>query len=225
MCTLFSGSFMRTGEWKTLWFQICCILQTFWTVSCIVCTIICFEAKYSLVDVWLSSWKNVRYHTKYHLDLSFLFVFLSLFSLSPQNLLTLVSYYSNFCTHPPFPQKICLFSFQQPGGSSLARRVPSVYIPPSAAVPYANSVLSIPADCLLQVSHSLLWMYSPWKPFVTISALFSPLSPILSLLLWTYFSPGFVTLLFTVGLETILVSPVMLSSSFWFCEGVLPCRH
>lgn len=62
---------------------------------------------------------------KYHLDLSlFSFsVFLSLFFslLSPQNLLTLVSY-SNFCIPTPLPPnspsertQICLFSFQQPG--------------------------------------------------------------------------------------------------------------
>lgn len=108
-------------------------------------------------------------------------VFQSLFPLlSPQNLLTLVSYSSNFCIPPATPQKMCLFSFQQPGGNSLARRVPLCIHFPSAAVLYVNSVLSVPADSLLQIYHSLLWMFSPWKP---ISALFSPLSLILSLLL------------------------------------------
>lgn len=108
-------------------------------------------------------------------------VFLSLFLLlSPQNLLTLVSYSSNFCIPPP--KKICLFSFQQPGDNSLAQRVPYVYI--SQAPLYCMSILYCPSLQTLSFKYLifLLWMYSPWKPSVTISALFSPLSLILSLL-------------------------------------------
>lgn len=111
----------------------------------------------------------------------FLFLFLLL---SPQNLLTLVSYSSNFCISPVYSEKICLFSFQQPGGNSYSMCPLCIHFL-SAAVLYVNSVLSIPADSLLQISHFLLWMHSSWKPSVTISILFSPLSQILSLLLWT----------------------------------------
>lgn len=112
-------------------------------------------------------------------------VFLFLFRLlSLQNLLTLVSYSSNFCISP-YSKKICLFSFQQPGGNSCAQCVPYVYI--SLALMCCMSILyrTIPADSLLQISHSLLWMLFPWKPSVTISTLFSPSSLILSLLLQT----------------------------------------
>lgn len=81
-------------------------------------------------------------------------------------------------------KKICLFSFQQPGDSFLARRV-SYTFPPSAAVLYVNSVLSIPADSLLQISHSLLWMYSPWKPLcnhlcIVFPIVPNPLSPLMT---------------------------------------------
>lgn len=67
-------------------------------------------------------------------------VFLSFFLLlSPQNLLTLVSY-SNFCIPPP--KKFCLFSFQQPGGNSSCQHVPYVYI--SKVLLYCMSTLYCP---------------------------------------------------------------------------------
>jgi len=146
----------------------------------------------AITDSMFTSALNISWIYLVSVSVFFLFLFLLL---SPQNLLTLVSYSSNFCIPSVYSKKsVC--SHSNSWEAILIWCVPYVYI--SWALLCCMSTLYCPSlQTLLQIYHSPLWMHSPWKPSVTISVLFSPLSLILSLLLWIPYSLSFV-LLFSV---------------------------